>query len=301
VTQWLELSIHVPYEFVEPVAELFRRYGKGGVVIEEAGGFNPDNGEQAPGQSSATLRTYMPATAGFQAKREMVHIGIGIFSQIHPLPALQELELAQDEWESAWKAHFTPLRAGKRLMIIAPFHDYTPLGDDVVIQVDPGLAFGTGHHPTTRRCLDSIELLVTPGCQVVDVGSGSGILGIAAAKLGAGSVTGVETDKVALRVGRANFRANGVAGRVRSFLGSLPHPKIPPGSTDLILANISARVLADLATELCKAMKPEGWLVASGMLDEQQAQVERAFAAAGLDVREALLDDDWVTLLARRK
>ena len=298
-SRWLELSIHVPSEYVEPVAELFRRYGHGGVVIEEAGGYNPDEGEQPPTGSGATLRAYIPATTRYQRDREMLHIGVALVSHIQPLPPLQEREMAEPDWEEAWKAHFTPLHIGQRLVVLAPFHAGAAKATDVPIIIDPGLAFGTGHHPTTRRCLESLDRLVTPGSHVLDVGTGSGILAIAAAKLGAGRVTALETDQKALRVGRANVRANGVSRVVRCYPGTIPHPKIPPGSADLIVANIHAKALIELAPALRDALKPGGWLMAAGVLQDRQAGVEAAFGSAGLQVRETLLDDDWVALLAR--
>ena len=288
----------MPPEYVEPVATLFRRYGQGGVVIEEAGGFNPDQGEQPAAGASSTLRTYLPTSQRFRTNREMLHIGISLISHIHPLPLLQEREIDESGWEKTWQAHFTPLRAGRHLAIVAPFHAYDPQPEEVVVVIDPGLAFGTGHHPTTHHCLESLERLVTPGCHVLDVGTGSGILSIAAAKLGAGSVVGVDTDPVAVRVCRANVRINRVTQLVRCYRVSLPHAKAPPASVDILLANIHAKAIVELAPALRNALKPGGWLVAGGMLKEQQAPVEEALAGAGLQVREVLTDDDWVTLLA---
>jgi len=299
VANWLEMSIRVPAEYVEPVAALFQRYGEGGVVIEEPGGFNPDEGEQPPSPSTPTLRTYLPNTPDSQPNREMIHIGISLFGHLHSLPSLQVREVQQAEWESAWKAHFPLLHVSKHLVITAPFHEYQQRKDEVVITVDPGMAFGTGHHPTTRRCLLSIERLITPGARVLDVGSGSGILAIAAAKLGAGTVVALETDEVAYRVGADNVRANGVESRVRCHHASLPYTEAPTGSADLVLANISAKALAELAPALRDALKTDGWLVAAGILQERPGNVEQAFAAAGLAVRETFVDDDWVTLLAQ--
>ena len=297
---WLEMSIRVPHEYVEPVAALFRRHGEGGVVIEEeAGGFNLDEGEQPPASPSATVRTYLPAASDFRVHRELVHIGISLISHVQPMPPLQEREVSEEEWESAWKAHFTPLHVGERLVVVAPFHAYEPRQGEVVVQLDPGLAFGTGHHPTTRRCLESLERLLKPSSQVADVGCGSAVLSIAAAKLGAGRVVGVDVDDVAVRVALANIQANGVTATVRCYHGTLPHPELKPGSSDLVLANISARALSELAPHLRQAMKPGGWVIASGVLQKQQAQVKEAFAAAGFSIREVLLDDDWVTLLAQ--
>ena len=302
--QWIELKIAVPFEFVEPVAELFRRYGKGGVAIEHAGGWDPDAGEGPPPRPSAVIRTYMPKTPAYHSNREMVHIGLQLVGKITDLPELEERDIAEREWEEAWKAHFTPLRVGKRLAIRAPWHreeDDAPGGhaDDVVIVIDPGLAFGTGHHPTTHRTLESMERLLRPGQRVLDVGAGSGILSVGAAKLGAEKVIGVEIDKVALKAGRTNLRANGVSGIARVYAGTLPSAHVPKGWADLVLANVNSVALANLAPELRHALKQGGWLVGAGILQERLASVEDAFAQAGLDVQERLYDDDWVALIAR--
>jgi len=297
---WLEFKIEVPYEFLEPVAELFRRYGKGGVAIEEAGGWDPDIGETQPPRPSAILRTYMPQTLGFRSNREIVHIGIELISKLTDLPPLEEREIEEREWEDAWKAHFTPLRVGKRLLIQPPWHRDSAGPDDVVIEIDPGLAFGTGHHPTTQRTLEGMERLLKPGDNVLDVGSGSGILSVGAAKLHAGKVIGVELDKIALKVGRANLRANGVSGKVRFYGGTLPNEHIPEGWADLVLANVNSVALGKLASELHRAMKPGGWLVGAGILEERRDDVEQAFDKAGLAIQEYICDGDWVCILVQQ-
>jgi ribosomal protein L11 methyltransferase len=304
--QWIEFKIAVPFEFVEPVAELFRRYGKGGVAIEHSGGWDPDLGEKPPERPSAVIRTYMPKTPAFHSNREMVHIGLQLVGHITDLPELEERDIEEAEWEAAWKAHFTPLPVGKRMAVRAPWHreedDPPELAGgakrDVIIVIDPGLAFGTGHHPTTHRTLESLERLLVPGQQVLDVGAGSGILSVGAAKLGAGKVIGVEIDKVALKAGRTNLRANGVSGVARVYAGTLPSDQVPEGWADLVLANVNSVALVNLAPELRRALKPGGWLVGAGILQERLASVEEAFAQAGLDVQERLYDDDWVVLIA---
>ena len=294
---WLELKIEVPFEFVEPVAELFRRYGKGGVAIEEAGGWNPDEGESPPERQSAIIRTYMPQTPAWRSNREMAHIGLQLVRKLTELGELEEREIAEREWEDAWKAHFTPLRVGRRLLVQPPWKRQDAASGDVVIEIDPGLAFGTGHHPTTHRTLEFMERLVTPGATVLDVGAGSGILSIGAAKLGAAKVVGVEIDLVALRAGRANLRSNKVSGRVRFYAGSLPNEHVPPGWADLVLANINSVALANLAGELRRAMKPDARLVAAGVLQERRQQVADAFESAGLAFLEERRDDDWLAFV----
>lgn len=298
---WLELKVEVPFEFVEPVAELFRRFGKGGVAIEEAGGWNPDEGETAPERPNAVLRTYMPQTPAFRSNREMVHIGIELIGKLTDVSPLEEREIAEQEWEDAWKAHFTPLRIGEHLVVQPPWRRGEERSGDVVIEIDPGLAFGTGHHPTTHRVLEWMEKLIEPGQNVLDVGSGSGILSVGAAKMGAGKVIGVEIDNVAVKAGRANLRANGVSGKCRFYAGSLPNEHVTPGWADLVLANVNSVVLARLAPELSLAVRKGGKVVAAGILIEREKSVVDAFTAAGLTIDERTLDDDeWVSLVCTK-
>ncbi len=294
---WLELKIEAPFEFVEPIAELFRRYCKGGVAIEQAGGWNPDEGESPPERQSAIICAYMPQTPAYRSNREMVHIGLQLVGKLTDIEELQEREIEEREWEDAWKAHFTPLRVGKRLLVQPPWHRGEAGPDDIVIEIDPGLAFGTGHHPTTHRTLECMERLVVPGAAVLDVGSGSGILSIGAAKLGAERVVGVEIDRVALKAGRVNLRSNKVSGRVRFYAGSLPNDHVPPAWADVVLANVNSVALTNLAPELRKAVKDGGRLVAAGILQERRQQVVDAFEAAGLTFLEEHHDDDWVTFV----
>ena len=145
----------------------------------------------------------------------------------------------------------------------------------------------------------AVDFVIKPFDQVLDVGAGSGILSVGAAKLGAGRVIGVEIDKIAVKAGRANLRANGVSGKVRCYAGTLPNDHVPSGWADIVLANVNSVALVNLAPELRRALKPGGWLVGAGILEERRASVEAAFAAAGLKIRERLRDDDWVAMLCQ--
>ena len=189
-----------------------------------------------------------------------------------------------------------PVPIGERFALRSSLHQESS-PDRIGIRIDHGRAFGTGHHPTTRRTAECMERLIEPGMSVLDVGSGSGILSIGAAKLGAGEVLAVEHDPRAFEVGLKNLRSNQVSMAVRSYPGSLPNEHVPPGRADLVLANLDSQSLVTLASELRRALKLQGRLVAAGIRQKQREQVERAFSKAGLTVLDEYLDDDWVTLV----
>jgi ribosomal protein L11 methyltransferase len=296
--QWLELSVRVPPEMVEPVVEMVQRYGGQRAVVEEAGGFNPDEGESADATLPVTVRTYLPQNRGTSARRGRIEAGLRLLSLIQPLEILPPQTIAEQDWEEAWKAHFHLVRVGRRLVIRPPWQEYAARGDEIVLTVDPGMAFGTGHHPTTRMCLELMEPLVRPGTRVLDLGAGSGILTLAAAALGAGSVLALDTDPVAARVGRRNLRENGLGTRARLLRGTLPQGRA--SGIHLALANISARVLIEQAAELFRCLVPGGTLIASGVLEEREADVASSLEEAGLRLQELRRTEDWVAMRLER-
>ena len=297
--KWLELSIRTTPEYVEPLSELFRRYGHGGVVVQEEGDWDPDDESREAGPpTSVVVTTYLPLNSTARTRRGMIDVGVRLIALIQPMDGLQERVLDEGEWEAAWKSHFTLLRIGQCLVIKPTWQEYLPEAGEVVVELDPGMAFGTGHHPTTRMCLEELEHRMVPGMRVLDLGTGSGILSIAAAKLGVARVVALDVDAVALRTARGNVRFNGVARKVRTLQGTLPHPGAVPGSFDLVLANITARAIAEVARPLAEVLAPGGVVVASGIIRERQIEAEQALqdVLAGLDRR---YDGDWVTLVAR--
>ena len=296
--KWLELSVEAPPEFVEPLSQIFHRYGHGGVVVEGGGGFYPDEGEGPPAADKVTLKTYLPLNKTTQERRSRIDVGVTLVGHVSPISPLRERVIDEEEWERAWKEHFHVLHVGKRIVICPTWRDYEAAESDVVITLDPGMAFGTGHHPTTRMCLELLEDLATPGINVLDVGCGSGILSIAVAKLEARGVLGLELDSVAVGVAKRNVRENGVGHTVRIAEGSLPHSAARAQSYDIALANISAKVVSEKAVELVKAVKPGGRVIASGILLDNKDGVERALTSAGGHVEETIVDGDWVTQVA---
>ena len=292
---WQELSIKVPWEYMEPISYLFSRYGRG-LSMENAA------------DDLVLLRTYLPSTSKRRLAR--IEVGINLVRILQPFGELAIKELEEADWENAWKAHFTLLKVGTRLMIKPSWIDYEASPDEVVIELDPGMAFGTGYHPTTKMCLEALEGLIRPGMEVLDLGTGSGILTIAAARLGAASVLALDVDPTAVKAARKNFRASGLmskaspltaqAPRVRLARGTLPHRLFHGACFDLAMANISARVIQEMAPYLWQSLKPRGMLIASGIIQKQQGELEEALTKAGFSHLKTYNIEDWVALLLSR-
>ena len=296
--KWLELSVETPPEFVEPLSNIFYRYGHGGVAVESDGGYNPDEGETPDPDRRVTVKTYLPLNDSTQERRNHIDLGVRLVAHVSTISTLLEREIDEKDWEEAWKEHFHTLHVGKNIVIAPSWRDYSPEETDVVVNLDPEMAFGTGHHPTTRMCLELLEKLQEPGMDVLDVGCGSGILSIAAAKLGARSVFGLDVDQVAVNVATRNTRLNGVAHAVRVTQGSLPRPDVRPHSYDVALANISARVVSEMSADLVRAVRSGGRILASGILVENSRGVEQALTSAGGRLDSTVVEGDWVTLVA---
>ena len=284
---WQELSITVPHEYVEPISYLFGRYGKG-VSTELAG------------DGRVLLRTYL--TTGSRQRMARIDVGIRLVGSIEPIGDLVVRELPEDEdWMNSWKSHFKILRIGHHLVIKPTWLELdSDIGpDDIIIELDPGIAFGTGYHPTTATCLQAMEQHLTPGMTVLDLGSGSGILTIAAIKLGAEQVIALDIDSQAVSAARRNFRRLGINKQVKLARGSVPHPTAGPKSIDLALANISARGVVDRSPFILTALKQNGLFIASGLLNTQKQEVVDALEPLGFSPISEWPQDEWVTLLYR--
>ena len=294
-SQWLELSTEAPGEYAEPLTHLFARYGEGGVVVEEAGGFNPDEGETPPVNAPVIVRAYLPIDATTDDRRSKIDLGLRLISYLHPIPPLKERILEDREWELQ---EFESVRVGKRMVIAPEGSNWDRKSDDIVIKLDPGLAFGTGHHPTTRMCMLYLEKTISPGCKVLDLGCGSGILTLAAFKLGAGSVTGLDIEADAIKASHDNLGKNDLEQEADFHLGSLPNPIIPDGSIDVTVANISANILIVLAPYILATLAHDGVFVGSGLLAERKDEVETAFTEAGAEFTDLTISGDWAAFSA---
>jgi ribosomal protein L11 methyltransferase len=315
---WLELSVTADPETVESITEVISRYTQGGVAIEEPFELRDDGLTHFPiPGAQVTCRVWIPDDAAAEETRARIEEGMWRLRQIAPgaIGEVQSKRVAEQDWANAWKEHYHPLPLGERVVIRPSWRDYTPTGDQVVIELDPGMAFGTGLHPTTRNCVRLVEQAARPGDRVLDVGCGSGILSLAALKLGAASALALDVSSVAVEATAENARLNGLADRVDARLATLEgadseaYLPLPPevaflgadiGTYDLVLANIIARVIGQLAPALLRATRPGGLLIASGIIEERRDEAVAPLVAAGLTEIREVVENDWVTLIGRR-
>jgi ribosomal protein L11 methyltransferase len=290
---WLEISVRVDGEAAEAVSELFNRYGRGGAVIEhrlaDGLGAHDDVDDWA-------VKAYIPVDD--LALKRKIEEGLWHLGQLYPIPDPAFAVLGERDWAGAWKAHYAVLHIGRRTVIVPKWQSYDPCPGEVVIVLDPGMAFGTGTHPTTQLCLTALEDVIGPGMRVLDLGAGSGILSIAAAKQGAVSVHALDIDDIAIASALKNVAENGVDDVVRAAQGSIESAS---GTYDVVLVNILAAVILRLLEGgLAEAIKPGGTVIASGIIDTQEPEIRAAFRAHGIEVVDCLVQRDWVALVGRR-
>jgi len=280
----------VEHEAAEAVAEVLSRYAYRGVVIEAG----PEGWNAGP----VIVRAYLPADDQLRANQRRIEEALWHLGQIRPVSAPTCRSIAEADWAEAWKERLNVLHIGQHIVIRPSWRDYTPAPGDIVIHLDPGMAFGTGLHPTTQMCLLVLEELVHPGAEVLDLGTGSGILAIAAAKLGARHVLAVDNDPIAVKTARDNVIINEVQEIVSVMCGSLAEIA---GSYDLVVVNILARVIVEMIQEgLAVRVRPGGILVAAGVIAGQEPEVVAALQREGLALVERRQRDDWVCLVAKR-
>lgn len=288
--KWLEVNVETSSEAAEAVAEVLSRFAPQGVALEAGPG--------GIASGPVVVRAYLSAGVDLEQTRRQVSEALWHLGQILPIPEPTFRSVEETNWEEMWKRHLQVLKIGERVVIRPSWLEHLPQEDEVVIELDPGMAFGTGLHPTTQLCLMTLEERIQPRARVLDLGTGSGILAIAGAKLGAGSVLALDTDVDAVAAARRNLYQNQVLDRVEVGCGSLDQAE---GTFDLILVNILAKVIVEMAGQgLADRLAPGGTLVTAGILEDQAEEVEQALEAAGLVIVERRQIEDWVALIAER-
>ena len=308
--KWAEISIHTTQEATEAVAAVFHELGAGGVVIEDpdliqsyrrSGNWTDCIFPDEPAVDFVKVVAYLPSDEELPGKLRILSTRIDELAG-HSLDkgkgTIRWREVREAEWADSWKQYFHTSRIGERFVVKPSWEEYVPQPDDIVLDLDPGMAFGTGTHGTTILCLESIEDMVKPGMTVFDVGAGSGILSIAAAKLGAVMVKAVEYDAMATDTARQNVAVNGVGSIVEVSRGDLLDGIT--GQADIIVANLIADLILKLAPALPAHLKPTGCFVGSGIIKERLPDVTNALAQQGLSVTRVTEAGEWAAVVACR-
>lgn len=311
--KWAEVSIQTTHEATDVVAEIYYDIGAQGVVIEDpkllndfmdSGMWEFADGERAKQTEVVTVKAYLPADEDLDERLRFLELRIKEFQAIEgdgmeKGSCLLSWKLVQDEdWADNWKKYFHPEKVGRRIVIKPTWEAYTANPEDIVVELDPGAAFGTGTHPTTAMCIRALEDLVHGGMRVFDVGTGSGVLAITAAKLGAEKVTAMDYDKMSVGVAAENIKQNGVASLVTT--GVSDKLQSFAGKADLIVANIIADIVIDLLAEVDAHLAEGGHLLASGIISERLDDVRKACKTYHLTVDKVMEEKGWAAMLISR-
>lgn len=300
---WYQLSVDVDNEAVEAVTELFGRYGfNEGVAIEEPYVQDQDGDNVGIDTDKPfTVHTYV-AEEDFKPEIvEEMRQALYYLGQLRGVSDIRVTNLQEQDWANAWKEHFQVHRIGDRVVIRPPWREFEAEENDIEVILDPGMAFGTGLHPSTRLSMLGTEHVVQPGDTVLDVGTGSGILAIAAVRLGAEKVDTVDVETVAVKATAENAELNGVSDKIAVELGSVGEGQPFWGEQyDVVLANIISRILIELCEPIVAHTKPGGKIVLAGIIETREQDVIDAYTAAGAKVINRRFAEDWVSLVLTR-
>jgi ribosomal protein L11 methyltransferase len=310
--KWSEISILTTNEAVEPISNILHEAGASGVVIEDPQELIKDR-EQAFGEIyqldpgdypevGVMVKAYLPFSSFLgetvdeikEAINNLVTYDIDIGQNKVTLS-----EVDEEEWANAWKKYYNPVKISERFTIVPTWETYEKKNSDqLIIELDPGMAFGTGTHPTTVMCIQALEKTVKPGDTVIDVGTGSGVLSIAAAQLGASKINAYDLDPVAVQVAKENIELNKAEDIVTVSQNDLLKNITEPA--DLIVANILAEIILRFVDDAYNLVKPGGYFITSGIIKQKKQDVKSALTSAGFVIEETLTMEDWVSFIASR-
>ncbi|WP_251554793.1 50S ribosomal protein L11 methyltransferase [Neobacillus muris] len=311
--KWSEISIHTTNEAIEPISNILHEAGASGVVIEdpfeltkeredqfgEIYQLNPDDYPE----EGVIVKAYLPVNSFLGETVEAIKESINnliLYNIDIGLNKVTISEVHEEEWATAWKKYYHPVKISERFTIVPTWEIYEPVSsDELIIELDPGMAFGTGTHPTTVLCIQALERTVQPGDRVIDVGTGSGVLSIAAAMLGAADVRAFDLDEVAVTQARLNIKLNKVHDKITIGQNNLLDG-VEENSADLIVANILAEVITRFTDDAARVLKSGGSFIASGIIQQKKDQVKQALMDSGFEIIETNSMEDWVALMAKK-
>lgn len=306
---WLEVSLTVNGELAESVADVFARFAPNGVMTEQGVKFLDDE-DEGTATGPITVRAYLEVNEQLEETRQKLEESLFYLGMITPVPTPTYKQIADQNWMEAWKQHYKPILIGQRLLILPAWLE-SPEPERIPIKIDPGMAFGTGTHPTTQLCLELMEVyfdqskIVNRKADIViDVGCGSGILSIAALKLGATKVLGVDIDIESVKNSRENADTNGVGAELMLGQGSVTEVlsgSFQIKSAPLVVANILAPIIIRLFDAgLADLVDPTGEIILSGILAHQADHVIEAGQAKGMKKIDQRQIGDWVALALQK-
>ncbi|MEK5038950.1 50S ribosomal protein L11 methyltransferase [Sporosarcina sp. FSL K6-3457] len=311
--KWSEIAIHTTHEATEAVANILHEAGASGVVIEDS--VEPDRiHEDRYGEIYALdkndfpvdgviVKAYLPVNSFLietmkdisQSIDGLVEFGLDVGKN-----AIQTNEIDEEDWATAWKQYYHPVKISGRFTIVPTWEEYEPVeSDELIIELDPGMAFGTGTHPTTVMCLQALEKYVEPGHTVVDVGTGSGVLSIGAALLGASHIHALDLDDVAVVAAKENILLNKVNDKITVTHGNLLDSVKEPA--DIIIANILAEVILSFSQDAYAILPQDGLFIVSGIIGQKRDLVKDDLIEKGFDIVESVLMEDWVAIVAQKR
>ena len=303
--KWIEVKIVLDYPdkdlAIDLISDVFYDFGVQGVVVEDPR-IEPEEGwpEDAVGRPDHhTVTGYLPDDNRIEQRCKILEEKL---LQLKVKPGLvyrmSYKELDEEDWAHSWKAFFRPQKIGRNMVVKPTWRDYRSDTGEVVIELDPGMAFGTGTHPTTIMCIALIENYLEKGDSFLDIGTGSGILMIAAAKLGAGKICGVDNDQTAVHIAVENLKRNGVDAQ-RFFVNCANLAEGIKETYDIVAANILSHVILDLIEDIRRVLNSGGIFICSGIDDKNEKQVVTAMRKIGFEILEISSQDEWVAIAGR--
>ena len=310
--KWSELSIHTTNEAVEPISNILHEAGASGVVIEDSEDLSKvrenefgEIYELDPSDfpvDGVIIKAYLPVTSFLGETVEEIKLAITNLVNFDINIGANEVsisEVNEEEWATAWKKYYHPVKISNRFTIVPTWEIYKPVdSDELIIELDPGMAFGTGTHPTTVMSLQALEKYMTEDSTVIDVGTGSGVLAIGAAMLGAQHVHALDLDEVAVRSAKLNVKLNKVQDHVEVVQGNLLDTVKEPA--EIVVANILAEIIMTFIDDAYRLVRPNGYFIASGIIETKKEEVKTALEKAGFVIEEVMMMEDWVTIISRK-
>lgn len=310
--KWSEFSIHTTEEAVEPICNILHEAGASGVVIEDPMDLVKEWGihygeiyQLSPDdypEEGVRIKAYFPVNSFLAETIEEIKEAInGLLVYDFDLGHnhVQIVEVDEEDWATAWKKYYKPVKVSKSITITPTWETYTPQDGETIIELDPGMAFGTGTHPTTVLCIQALDRTVKGGERVVDVGTGSGVLSIAAAKLGAEQVLALDLDDVAVVSARQNIALNQLETKISVKQNNLLQGI--SGTFDIVVANILAEIVVQCIQDAAAILKPGGSFITSGIIKRKKQEVKDALLEGGFTINEVVEMEDWVAILAEKQ